>query len=92
MSNSPPFVGRESNDLNVRQIASEAVPIIGLGVLFGSLAAVPVLVSAVVPLGSPLQLALVLVAQFTLAVGVAIILVYIIARGIQLAGVGVSDG
>jgi hypothetical protein len=46
----------------------------------------------VVPLGSPLQLALVPVAQFTLAVGVAIILVDIVVRGMQFAGVGVNDG
>jgi hypothetical protein len=60
--------------------------LIGLIVLFGLLSVIPFLFSLLVGGGGGLGFLFVLLAQFVLAVGTGIVLMYVIARGIQLAG------
>jgi len=84
-SRSPPFIDRESGELDFGQIRAEAFPVAGLIALFTGLALVP-LVPVVLAIGNSLLGALlVLVAQFVLAVGAGVVLIYVVARGVQLA-------
>jgi len=85
MSDSGPFVDRDTNELDTEQILSEAVPVAGLVLLFGIVALVPLAIGFLVPVSSTFTLALTVLAQFVLAVGTAIVLMYVVARGIQLA-------
>lgn len=82
----PPFVDPTSRELDIDQLWTEAVPLIGLIVLFGLLSVIPFLFSLLVGGGGGLGFLFVLLAQFVLAVGTGIVLMYVIARGIQLAG------
>jgi hypothetical protein len=82
---SPPFIDQESSELDLGQIRDEAFPLAGLIVLFGSLALLVFLVVLTVAGNSLLGGVLTLVSQFILAVGTGIVLIYVIARGIQLA-------
>ena len=86
MADSPPFVNRETGELQLRQIWTEAVPIVGLIVLFGALALLPYLVVIVIFESSSISLLFMLFTQLVLAVGAAIVLMYVIARAMQLAG------
>lgn len=86
MSASPPFVDPVTNELKTDEILSEALP---LGKLIGLFVAISLVPFALVffALGnSGLGAVLVLIGQFILAIGAGIVLLYIIARGIQLAG------
>jgi hypothetical protein len=85
MSDSGPFVDRDTNELDTEQILSEAVPVAGLILLFGVVALVPLAIGFLVPVSSTFTLALTVLAQFVFAVGTAVILMYVVARGIQLA-------
>jgi hypothetical protein len=89
----PPFVDPTSHELDLDQreldldqIWREAVPLIRLIVLFGLLSVIPFLLSLLVGGGGGLGFLFVLLAQFVLAVGTGIVLMYVIARAIQLAG------
>lgn len=81
----PPFVDTTTGELKTDQILSEVVP---LGKLIGFFVAV-----SLVPFGlvffaldrSSLGVLFVLLGQFILAVGFGIVLMYVIARGIQLS-------
>lgn len=95
MSSDPPFVVPETAELDTTQIRQEAYPIAGLIALFGGLALIPLLYVFLVGGSSPISFLFMLVAQFILAIGAAIILMYVIARGIQLAnedGTGTETG
>lgn len=83
MPPSRPFIVEESGALDTDQILQEAYPLVGLIALFGALALVPFAI--VVLLGGLIGGILTLLAQSVLAVGTGIILIYAIARGIQLA-------
>lgn len=85
MSQSPPFVEPESGELNLRQIWAEALPIAGLIVLFGGLALLVFLLTILIAGGSAFGGILTVVTQFILAVGAGVTLLYVVARGIQLA-------
>ncbi len=85
---SGPFVDPVSNELDTSQIISEAIPIVGLVLLFATVAAVPFLLGAVFSFGSLLGLVFILIAQLVLVVGAGIVLIYVVARGIQLADDG----
>lgn len=85
MSTSGPFVDRETNELQIDQIITEAVPLLGLIVLFGVLGGIPVLIGAEASLGSVARVGFTLLGQLILAVGGGIVLMYSVARGIQLA-------
>lgn len=84
MAPTPPFVDG-SGALDTTQIRTEAYPIAGLIALFGGLALVPLGVIFLVGGGSPIGFLFTLLAQFILAIGAGIVLMYIIARAIQLA-------
>ena len=86
MSSSPPFVDPNTGTLDTDQILSEAVP---LGKLIGVF-----VVISLIPFGLafvftrfpfPLQALLTVVGQFVLAVGAGTVLLYLIARGMQLS-------
>ncbi|WP_181684614.1 hypothetical protein [Halorhabdus salina] len=85
MADAPPFVNPETSELDLYQIWDEALPVLGLVVLFGSLALLPYLVAVVVFEGTFVSLLLILFTQLLFAVGAAIVLMYVITRAIQLA-------
>lgn len=87
MTSAPPFVDPTTGELETDQILQEAVPL-------GKLIGVFVIIS-LVPFGLaflftrfpfPLRAVLTVFGQFILAIGAAIVLMYIIARGMQLSG------
>ncbi|OYR38937.1 hypothetical protein DJ82_10880 [Halorubrum sp. Ib24] len=82
---SPPFIDPESGELDVREIRAEAFPLAGLIALFGGAALVLFLISLLVGGSSLLVGFLTVVSQFVIAVGTGITLMYVVARGIQLA-------
>ncbi|MFB6070353.1 MAG: hypothetical protein ABEJ76_04955 [Halanaeroarchaeum sp.] len=85
MPPSPPFVDLDDGSLDTDQIRTEAFPVAGLIALFGALALVPFLVTTWVGHLSIVALVMTVLAQFVLAVGAAVVLMYAIARGVQLA-------
>lgn len=85
MSQSPPFVDRESGTLQTSQIWTEAYRLIGLILLFGAIALVPYALMSFRPPGYLIETVLMMLVQFVLLVGSGIVLMYIIARGIQLS-------
>ena len=87
MGDAPPFVNPATNELDLHQIWNEALPVLGLVVLFGSLALLPYLVVVVVFEGTVISSILMAFTQLVLAVGASIVLMYVVARAIQL-----SDG
>jgi predicted membrane-bound spermidine synthase len=80
---SPPFIEPESLGLDTDQIRNEALPLTGLIMLFAGLALIPFLLALL--LGGGLAALFTVIAQFVLAVGTGVVLMYVIARGIQLA-------
>lgn len=82
---SPPFIDRESGELDLGQIREEAFPLAGLIALFGGLALLLFLITLLVAGNSLLGGVFTVGSQFVLAVGTGILLMYVIARGIQLA-------
>lgn len=86
MPSKSPFIDSGTRELDTDQILSEAVP---LGKLIGIFVAVSLIPFALVffSLGnSGVGALFVVIGQFILAVGTGIVLMYIIARGIQLSG------
>ena len=82
---SPPFIDQASGELDLGQIRDEAFPLAGLIILFGGLALLVFLIALLVS-GNPLLGGVfTVVSQFILAVGTGIVLMYVIARGMQLA-------
>jgi hypothetical protein len=84
MSNGPPFVDPDTGALDTAQIRTEAYPLAGLVMLFGALALVPFVLSLFAG-ESPLSILFTIVAQFVLAIGTGLVLIYVVARGTQLA-------
>ena len=85
MSQSPPFIDPATTTLDTDQILAEVFPLAGLVVLFGALAVLLFLPAFL--LGSGLLfLVFTVLTQLVLAVGTGIVLMYVVARGIQLAG------
>ncbi|PSP92152.1 hypothetical protein BRC84_06395 [Halobacteriales archaeon QS_1_68_44] len=84
MSDDAPFINPERGTLNTAQIRTEAYPLAGLVMLFGALALVPFVLSLFAG-GSPLSILFTIIAQFVLAIGTGLVLIYVVARGIQLA-------
>jgi hypothetical protein len=82
---SPPFIDQESGELDLGQIRTEVFPLAGLIVLFGGLALLLFLITLLVAGNSLLGAVFTVVSQFILALGTGIVLMYVIARGIQLA-------
>jgi len=84
MASSPPFVDPDAKTVDFRQLLHESVPLFVLVGLVGVLTWLPLFVGG--GLGAT-PLLFTLVRQLLLAVGSALVLLYVIARGIQLAGV-----
>ena len=82
MPSSPPFIDRETEKLDTDQLLAEAVPLAKLIGLVAILALVPLIIATSVGIFPWL---LVVITQFILAVGFALVLIYVITRGIQLA-------
>lgn len=82
---SPPFVDRESGELDLSRVLAEVFPLASLILIFGGLALLVFLIVLLVAGNSLLGGLLTVVTQFILAVGTGIVLMYVIARGIQLA-------
>jgi hypothetical protein len=81
-----PFIDPATGEINTAQIISEAVP---LGKLIGVFVAGSLPPYAVAFFGaenSALGALLALLGDFILAVGAGVVLMYVIVRGIQLAG------
>lgn len=85
MSSSTPFIDRETGALDTTQIREEAYPLAGLVLLFAGLALVPFLFGILLFGNSALGLLFTLLTQLVLAVGTGIVLIYVVARGVQLA-------
>ena len=81
----PPFIDQESGELDLGQIRAEVFPLAGLILLFGGLALLVFLLTLLAAGNSILGAFLVVVTQFILAVGIGIVSMYVVARGIQLA-------
>ena len=85
VSTRPPFIDPDEGSLDTSQILTEAFPLIGLIALFGGLALIPYVLVFAFGGSSALSVFFTIVAQLILAVGTGIVLMYVIARGIQLA-------
>lgn len=86
MPSSPPFFDLGTGSLDIAQIYREALPIAALVGLFGGIALVPLALVFLFAGSSALGAILTVVAQFVLAVGTGIVLLYVVVRGQQLAG------
>jgi hypothetical protein len=86
MSPSTPFVDRSTGKLNVSQILVEAIPLAKLVGLFVGVALAPLVLAFLVDgTNSALGAFFTLVAQFVLAVGTGVVLLYVVVRGMHLA-------
>jgi hypothetical protein len=86
MPSTAPFVDPATGELDTAQILSEAIPLGKLVGLFGAISLIPFTLAYVGTRISGGGAILVVIAQFILAVGTGIVLMYIIARGIHLSG------
>lgn len=85
MPPSTPFFDRDAETLDTDQILAEAIPLAYLIGLFAALALLPLSIVFLLGGGSPIGALLTLLAQFVLAIGSGIVLMYAVSRGIQLA-------
>lgn len=90
MSPTRPFFDTERGIVDDEQILSEAIPLAKLVAFFGVIALVPFGLAFVFFGNSIIAVFLGFVGQFVLAIGTGVVLLYVIARGIQLAGVDVE--
>jgi hypothetical protein len=81
----PPFVDPSSGGLDTARLIAEAGPLAKLVAPFGGLALVPLTVVFFIGDNSLIRALLTVVAQFVLAVGAGLVLMYVVARGIQFA-------
>lgn len=84
MSHGTPFIDPETGTLDTAQILTETYRLVRLIVLFGGLALVPFVLSLLLD-GTPTVVLFTIVTQFVLATGTGIVLIYVVARGMQLA-------
>lgn len=85
MSTGPPFIDADSGSLDTTQIKAEAFPLAGLIALFTGLGLVPYVFVFFLGGASGLGVVFAIVGQFIFAVGAGIVLMYVVARAIQLA-------
>jgi hypothetical protein len=85
MPSSPPFVDPTTNELDIAQIISEAVPLGRLIGLFAVISFIPFSLGVFGYGNSNVGIVFVLLAQFILAVGAGVVLIYVIVRGQQLS-------
>ncbi|MGQ4554335.1 hypothetical protein [Halobellus sp. GM3] len=85
MASSPPFIDAATGTVDTNQVVSEAVPLAKLILWFGVIALVPFALTFVFFGNSAFGAFLAVVGQFVLAIGTGIVLMYVVARGIDLA-------
>ena len=85
MAPATPFVDPDTGRLDTDQLLYEAVPLAKLIALFAAVALVPFAVLFLLGPTGPLGALVGLLAQFVLAVGGAVVLMYVIARAQALA-------
>ena len=86
MSSPTLFIDRATGSLDTDQILVEAIPIAKLIGLFVTYALIPLAIVFLLGGNSIVGVLFMVVAQFILAVGAAIVLLYVISRAIELAG------
>lgn len=84
-SSASPFVDPTTGDLETAQILSEAIPLGKLIGVFVAISLVPFALAFSDVGNSGVDVVLVVIGQFVLAVGAGIVLMYAIARGLQLS-------
>lgn len=82
MSPSTPFVDHDEWTLDLREIVAEAIPLATLIGMVGIVAAIPLAIAIWIGIA---PLVMTLLAQFVLAVGAGVVLLYIVARAIHLS-------
>ena len=82
MTSTPPFINPTTGKLDTDQIIKESIPLSKLIAAVGVIALIPFAIATTSGLFERL---FILLTQFILAVGSGGILLYVIARGIQLA-------
>jgi hypothetical protein len=80
------FIDAEAGGIDLDEIAREAVPIAYIIGLFVSIAIIPFALTVLFAGNSVLGVLLGLLTQFILAIGGAVTLLYIVARGVEAAG------
>lgn len=85
MSSSPPFVDPRTATLDFYQIARESILLAKLIGLFVAIALAPLTIAFFLGGNSGLGALFALAAQFILAVGSGIVLIYAISRGVAFA-------
>jgi hypothetical protein len=84
MPPAPPFIDPETGSLDTDRLAYETIPLAKLIAAVGAIALVPLGIAFL--LGETVVAALfALAGQFVLAVGTALVLLYVVVRGLQLA-------
>ena len=86
MPSGPPFVDPRTGTIHVPQIVAEVVPLAKLIALVAGVALVPFALATFLFGSSILGAVVAVLGQFVLAVGSGIVLMYVVARGIELAG------
>jgi hypothetical protein len=86
MPSKVPFIDPATRDLDTGQILSEAVPLVKLIGLFVAISFLPIGLGFFALGNSVVGALFAVIGQLILAVGAGIVLIYIIARGIQLSG------
>lgn len=84
MPSSPPFIEPDTGALDYAHVRVEAFRLAGLIGLFAGLALIPFVLVVLVAGNSALGLLFTVLAQFILAIGAGIVLMYVVARAIQL--------
>ncbi|QKY21140.1 hypothetical protein B4589_012435 [Halolamina sp. CBA1230] len=85
MSSQMPFVDPETGAIDRNRVLAEAIPLAKLVGLVVAAALVPFAVVLLLGEYSTIGRGFVLLTQFVLAVGTGIVLMYIVARGMQVA-------
>ncbi|WP_203229193.1 hypothetical protein [Halobellus captivus] len=81
-----PFIDAETGSVDRNQVLLEAVPLAKLVLFFVAVAAIPFALVYFLFGSSPVGAVLAVVGQFVLAIGTGVVLIYIVVRGIDLAG------
>lgn len=86
MSPSAPFFDAETGSLDTDQLVAETVPLAKLVALVAAAAVVPFALVWLLGGHSPVAVVLMVIAQYVLAIGTGLVLIYVVARGMALGG------
>ncbi|WP_227133443.1 hypothetical protein [Halorubellus salinus] len=84
MPSDTPFVDPRTNEIDALQVLREAIPLAKLVALVAATALVPFLFVVLFGAGSTLGTVFLVAAQFVLAVGTGLVLMYVVARAREL--------